>query len=274
MENETNSHLLWCSVGGTGAETDIPPFNELDVAPINYSSAMGESVYRDSYLNERLQLWIDNLNLLYVAFTRACKNLVILGRADQRNTVSELLQDSLRVMEDIGMQHEDISEEPESDKGEAKPDIYEFGTLCPSGAPKQRTSTNRLTLPATGIPVHIESLENNIEFKQSNRSADFIQGDEDTDEQSQYIRQGQLLHNLFASIGQDSDLPQAIGQLSREGILESEEQEAQITKLAQWALNHPKVKTGTTEVGSSSTSVPFYRPTKTETCRPGVPTAS
>lgn len=242
MENETNSHLLWCSVGGTGAETDIPPFNELDVAPINYSSAMGESVYRDSYLNERLQLWIDNLNLLYVAFTRACKNLVILGRADQRNTVSELLQDSLRVMEDIGMQHEDISEEPESDKGEAKPDIYEFGTLCPSGAPKQRTSTNRLTLPATGIPVHIESLENNIEFKQSNRSADFIQGDEDTDEQSQYIRQGQLLHNLFASIGQDSDLPQAIGQLSREGILESEEQEAQITKLAQWALNHPKVK--------------------------------
>lgn len=31
MENETNSHLIWCSVAGTGKETDIAPFNELDI---------------------------------------------------------------------------------------------------------------------------------------------------------------------------------------------------------------------------------------------------
>lgn len=76
MENETNSHLIWCSVAGTGKNTDRPPFNELDIVPVNYSGAMAESVYRDSYLEERLQLWVDNLNLLYVAFTRACKTLL------------------------------------------------------------------------------------------------------------------------------------------------------------------------------------------------------
>ena len=44
MENETNNHLLWCSVQGTGKDTDIPPFNELDLAPNNYSSSMGAFV--------------------------------------------------------------------------------------------------------------------------------------------------------------------------------------------------------------------------------------
>ena len=244
MENETNNHLLWCSVAGTGNETDIPPFNDLDLAPINYSSAMGASVYRDSYLNERLQLWIDNLNLLYVAFTRACKNLIIWGRAQQQNTVSGLLEDALETMEDIGITCSQSEAEPEGTETDEEkiPVTYEFGELCPSEPKKNQTSTNRLTLPATGIPVHIESLANDIEFKQSNRSADFIRGEEETDERNQYIRQGQLLHNLFASIGQESDLNQAIAQLRREGILESEEREAQITKLAQWALNHPKIK--------------------------------
>lgn len=100
MENETNSHLIWCSVAGTGKETDIAPFNELDIVPVNYSSAMANSIYRSSYLEERLQLWVDNLNLLYVAFTRACKNLIIWGKQNQKGTVSELLQEALLQMKD------------------------------------------------------------------------------------------------------------------------------------------------------------------------------
>ena len=144
-------------------------------------------------------------------------------------------------MEDIGMRN-NRPETENMEETEEVPLIYEFGELCPSIPRKQHVSTNRLTLPATGISIHIESMESNVEFKQSNRSADFIRGEEDPDERDQYIRQGQLLHNLFASIGQESDLPQAIAQLRREGILESEERVAQITKLAQWALKHPKVK--------------------------------
>ena len=34
-----------------------------------YSTQMAESIYGNDYLLERLQLWVDNLNLLYVAFT-------------------------------------------------------------------------------------------------------------------------------------------------------------------------------------------------------------
>lgn len=241
MENETNNHLIWCSVAGTGEETDIPPFNQLDIVPVNYSGAMAESIYRDSYLEERLQLWIDNLNLLYVAFTRACKNLIIWGRKNQKGTVSGLIYEAIPQLKDIKLTStaEDTSTEAEN---ENEPEIYEFGTLCLSEEKKKAESHNRLLARPASIPLHIETLTTTIEFKQSNRSADFIRGDEDEQQRNQYIRQGQLLHHVFASIEKEGDLPGALERLRFEGVLETAEQEEEIRKLTAWAMQNPMVK--------------------------------
>ncbi len=242
MENETNNHLIWCSVAGTGKNTDIAPFNELDLVPVNYSGAMADSIYRDSYLDERLQLWIDNLNLLYVAFTRACKNLIIWGKSNQKGTVSALLQDALPFIEDVKMETSTTSsgdtQDEDSDGGY---EIYSYGELCLKSDNKPKESNNRLSASPEGIPIHLESIETDFEFKQSNRSADFIKGGEDEDDIKHYIRQGQLLHNVFASIEKASDLDPAIGRLCFEGVIETVEQEEQIRKLARWALNKPEV---------------------------------
>lgn len=86
----------------------------------------------------------------------------------------------------------------------------------------------------------MESLETNIEFKQSNRSTAFIEGEED--EGKKYIREGQLLHNLFAMVRTPEDVPSAINRLRMEGVIESKEHEEKVLKLANWALGHPKVK--------------------------------
>ena len=86
----------------------------------------------------------------------------------------------------------------------------------------------------------MESLDTNIEFKQSNRSADFIGGEEDKSEK--YIRQGQLLHHLFAMIRTPKDIPSAITRLRMEGIIESDAHQKQVIKQVEWALGHPKVK--------------------------------
>lgn len=249
MENETNDHLIWCAA--SEAQKEVAPFNKLDLVPVNYSKAMADSIYRDSFLEERLQLWVDNLNLLYVAFTRAGKNLLVWGKDGKSNSVSELLQNAIARLENIQLK------EPERDKtnkdniddadaGEEENDFitatYEYGERCPSVEKANKVSSNRLLMESTAIPIHIESIENEIEFKQSNRSADFIRGEDEEDKQEQYIHQGQLLHHLFASIGTEKDIPGAIEQLSFEGVLESAEQEEQLHKLAAWALNHPKVK--------------------------------
>lgn len=220
MENEHYSHI-WCT-------PQVSPFNALDLVPVNYGSTMDESIYHNDYLHERLQLWVDNLNLLYVAFTRPKANLLVWGKVKGDGTVSQLIYENIEHTSCLCLG------EDEGDK------VYEWGEVCPSVESSEKEVTNRLLFSSTSIPLRMESLETPIEFKQSNRSADFIQGEED--ESAQYIRQGELLHNLFAYIRTSDDISQALVRLRMEGVITSDEQEKQIQKLAAWALAHPKVK--------------------------------
>ena len=235
MEKERSlTHLIWCT-------PKVAPFNDLDIVPVNYSTAMQQSIYREEYLNERLQLWVDNLNLLYVAFTRAKKNLIIWGKDGLKGTVSELLQQAMGQISIPQHEHGSSHLEKSEDNTDTDNIAYEMGTLYLSE--EKRTDgiiKNKLLMNPEKIPLHLESLESNIEFKQSNRSAEFICGEEETGER--YIRQGQLLHNLFSVIRTQDDIPSAIERLRFEGIIESAEQERQIKKLTEWALNHPLVK--------------------------------
>ncbi|MDN0070497.1 UvrD-helicase domain-containing protein [Bacteroides caecigallinarum] len=245
MENETFNHMLWCRINE--ADADKEPFCELDLTPVNYSSAMAESYFSDSYREERLQLWVDNLNLLYVAFTRACKNLIVWCKDEQKDTVSKLLRESMDCMKEIKMtcNMPELDEEDEENKEENdEPIVYEYGEICISGEKKKSDSTNRLVAKPDAVNVKIESLETEIDFKQSNRSADFIRGDEDEEEnlRSQYIRQGQLLHTLFASIDTKEDLTAAIERLLFEGVIESAEKAQEIYEIAERALNLDEVK--------------------------------
>lgn len=223
LENETNNQLVWCA-------PTIPPFNELDIVPVNYSSAMGESIYKQDYENERLQLWVDNLNLLYVAFTRAEKNLIVWGKKAQKKTVSELLYNSLlSVANENSMEWEEDSP-------------YEFGTLCPSEEKESRATTNKLVMPLNRLKVEIESHRHDIEFRQSNRSADFIKGDGTDEGESKYINQGQLLHTLFSAIETKKDIQSAVEQLLFEGVIPDQKSAHHIQTIAEKALSHPMVQ--------------------------------
>lgn len=223
LENETNDQLLWC----------VPqesPFNDLDIVPVYYSSAMEKSVYRTDYLHERLQLWVDNLNLLYVAFTRAGKNLIIWSKKGQKNTMAELLTGALP----------QAANRLEAEWDEEQ--IYELGELCPSEGEKQINSGNKLTRKPEKLSVNMESMHPNIEFRQSNRSADFIKGLSEEESDDRFINHGQLLHTLFSAIEIKDDIEPAIQRLIFEGIIGSKEMEEQIRSLTVKALSMPEVQ--------------------------------
>lgn len=220
MENETNNQLVWCS-------PEEAPFNDLDIVPVNYSTTMSQSIYRNDYRHEKLQLWVDNLNLLYVAFTRAGKNLIIFSKAEQRGTVSELLYQSLSAL--TNRNNEDWDGET----------AYESGSLCLSEPEKVEKRTNKLTVPLFKRPVKMESFKHKIEFKQSNRSAQFIRGEENKTEQ--YISQGQLLHTLFSAIETVEDIDSALNRFLFEGVIKSQEQMEKLKKFVSNALSHPQI---------------------------------
>ena len=216
LENERSSYI-WC----TPPEA---PFDELQLLPITYGPTMNESIYQEDYKKEKLQLWVDNLNLLYVAFTRPKCNLVVWCKENNKNTVSELLASAIL-----------------NTSLQGKDGVYQWGEVCPTEVKnKRQESSNKLNIQPESIAIQMECLNIPIEFKQSNRSADFIEGEEDMS--GKYIRQGQVMHSLFSMIQTPKDVPSAIARLRMEGIIESDAHERQILKLVNWALNHPKVK--------------------------------
>lgn len=221
MENERNFHV-WCT-------PEQSPFNALNLVPVNYGSLMNESIYHHDYLNERLQLWVDNLNLLYVAFTRPKTNLIVWCKQEKaEGTVSELIAENISQTQCTAheMTNGDI--------------CYEWGEVCLSEK-EEKEITNKLQVKPEGVSVWMESIDTPIKFKQSNRSASFI-NNEEAEENEKYIQQGELLHNLFAYIRTSDDVLMALKRLRMEGVITSDAQEKEIQKLATWALGHPKVK--------------------------------
>lgn len=229
MENETNNQLVWCN-------TDMEPYNTIDLIPVNYSAAMAESIFRKDYLKERLQLWVDNLNLLYVAFTRAEKNLLIWCREEQKNTVSELLANALPHVAEDGHGHWD-----------AEHLVYEFGILYPSLQVCKQSNAeivNKLAQRPSRRQVKMKSLQHNIEFRQSNRSADFISQISPMEYTSKqhFINRGQLLHTLFSEIVTIHDIDGAINRLVFEGVIDSVQSEQEIRELTCHAFSLSQVR--------------------------------
>jgi hypothetical protein len=84
--NSYNDTILWCTC-------EAKPFNKLPVVPVSYTSKLKDTFYSNEYFDEYKRQLVDNLNLLYVAFTRARDGLFIFCKApenDQLKNVSDL----------------------------------------------------------------------------------------------------------------------------------------------------------------------------------------
>lgn len=71
----TKDNILWCE-GSNKPE----PFRQLPVIPLKYSSRLADTYWAEEYYQEKLKAYLDNLNLLYVAFTRPAKVLIGYGK--------------------------------------------------------------------------------------------------------------------------------------------------------------------------------------------------
>lgn len=61
--NPQKPPIIWCA-------TPTPPFSAFPALPLRYTRGLKDTVYVRDYYEERMQAYLDNLNLLYVAFTR------------------------------------------------------------------------------------------------------------------------------------------------------------------------------------------------------------
>jgi ATP-dependent helicase/nuclease subunit A len=92
-----NAPLLW-------VKSDDPPFNEAGYLPVAYSGILKETCFGGYYEREFSRVYLDNLNLLYVAFTRAEKGLFVMAphpKSVNRYSVASLVHES--IVQDISL---------------------------------------------------------------------------------------------------------------------------------------------------------------------------
>lgn len=228
-------NLVWC-------HPQTEPFSDLSLVPVAYSNAMAESIYDGDYRHERLQYWVDNLNLLYVALTRASHNLLLWGyvkmdekgERDRSLSVGSLLQDALPHL------HQDDA------RWDGMKEVYSCGSPCPSAEPKANVTTeNRLLQKPDTVEVGLERIQRRLEFRQSNRSARFIaeQEHEPTNPPTgnAFIQRGLLLHELFAHIATLDDVEPTIRQFVAQGLITDADEEHNIRTLTRRAFARPEV---------------------------------
>ena len=237
-------NILWC----TPTEQ---PFSDLPIAPIDYSQKqMTGTIYEADYLHEHLQNTVDNLNLLYVAFTRARKSLHVIGRRGAKNSRAALIEQCLPLIVD---KLEGATLEGQEAEDTVLTFTYGDSIIEERGTKNiphstfhipHSTTTNPFLQPSEPLSVSVRTFSNKVDFRQSNRSQQFVEGDdEDSRQRHQYIQTGSILHEIFSTIRTVDDIPDALQRLQFEGVLYDEQISAErITSMLRKRLEHPRVR--------------------------------
>ena len=236
------SEILWCIPHGS-------PFDLMPLLPINVSRAKDDSIFADDRRDEELRTLVDNINVLYVAFTRAKNNLIILTG----NKLGEPMNEENEADNAQALLVKAMPQEMMQTDVEGIITQYQYGTIVPSSnsAPSRQEERNVMECGYDPLPVSFISYPSVAEFRQSYESDMFITADslnpkiQQHAERIRLISLGNLYHNIFQHIRTIEDVPHAIQQLESKGclgtLLDAEEaQKAVSDMITSISPDHPE----------------------------------
>ena len=237
---KTNGITIWCS-----GDDKEKPYGELPLIPVDYSSKMLGTVFEDDYKEEHLQNTVDNMNLLYVAFTRAGKNLFITGKKYKERTSGKSERSHIiqYIIEELA---KELPGAIIDDAGDNGPISFELGTLstCEERVEKGKATENPFELSPKTHKLKIETFPHPVSFRQSNKSHDFIKGEDiDPSDARRYIKVGNVLHQLFSTILTEADIEPRLKELEQAGIIYNDDiTSRELQNKISCALSDEKVK--------------------------------
>lgn len=187
---------------------------ELDrvpLVPLPFTKTTNHSLYHEEYLDETKRFFVDNLNLMYVAFTRAVDNLIILCDAPRepskpgtppRLTANWLLDDFIAW---------DLQE------GQ---DTCERGKLTLPLTGEGQEESNPLLFPATPKEIGFSAHEPALRFRQSRQAVQFLKQDDEDDVTGKpdYLNEGNIFHALLARLRTAEDAGRVLAEAEAEGM--------------------------------------------------------
>ena len=217
--------VLWC-------HSEVAPYNRLPLLPVRAKSELVNTIFKKEYVEETASSYIDTLNLLYVAFTRAKSALVINTVNEERKgkNVNSMLKEALLEM---------TTQKPFETCWNEEKNIFEFGTL--SKVPAEHEEANATQQGQGNLTLITDYSFNNFNSKLRLRlkSGDFTL--HDGHRYKSKINIGNIKHEILSRINTAADLNKACMQALYEGIIDENELPAIQQELAS-NIQKPEVK--------------------------------
>ena len=182
---------------------------------LSKNNSLKNSFYHQEYLDEQLQQYVDNLNLLYVALTRPKHSLSIIGQLNQNKDGIDLKHiDNISKFLYIAL-NKQLKEET-NQEGEME---YNY---CIESEEQTETTTKQLNTSTTeqtnifkitpnSIPLQSSFLDSQIKYSQTKQAKEFISAlKNDEKEESSPRQKGIILHNLLSKINTKQDIEKTI----------------------------------------------------------------
>ncbi len=188
--HESFRPLLWV----TSSES---PFAEAGPVPVRFNSKLKESVFAEAYHEENIRAQLDNLNLLYVAFTRAIEGLHVISNGSQ---IGKLVRDTILATPQL-MQHYSIRES-----------TYKRGDVLKRTASADADTNKYL------VEYPVNPWRNRLVIRKS--FAGYFDGDSAAARDQQ--RYGIYLHTVLSRIRTVRDIPDALSAATATGAVPAE----------------------------------------------------
>lgn len=218
----TKPVILWC-------RPEDKPFNRLSLVPVRYSKGLASTRFAADYFNEKLYAYIDNLNTLYVALTRAKEELIIFSprpkKTDRIDSISKLLMTSLSTpVEDTRVGEPLDSFPPAFDE---ETGIFEWGEWWKPAHKTQNEEVEEVTVD------HLTSVSPDERLRLRLYGKGFFFDDPRR-------KQGVVMHELLSRIKTRNDISTSVESFRQEGIINREEA-AEMEKRLQTLLSKPEI---------------------------------
>lgn len=208
-------NILWC-------KPDAEPFNKLGLLPVKYSRDLANSYFSKEYYIEKIHAYIDNINLLYVALTRAENILHIIAPSPKKEgigTVADLLFHSIvNYYENDNCKNKNYVKLGEFwNKDEFQFTLGTFKKCEDSDKSKKQTTEGLKLINYPTFDVH-----ENLKLRLHSRH--FFDNEKK-------INYGTIIHDVFKNIKTISDVDIALQQMVTEGRINSTEKDNLKTRI-------------------------------------------
>lgn len=213
------TNIVWAEGGDDKCET-------LGRFPVRYKKAMAESSFSAAYYRELVYAHVDNVNLLYVALTRAAESLHVFIPRRNGKTVGALLRQSITTDGDTAQLGDLTGRCTLTETGET----FEFGAFTGPAAEGKTPDAEHVVLE--GYPTARADLRLRLPSQRY-----FEQGEAALSPRNFGI----LMHKAFENADTEADIRAAVDRMRTDGIL-SEAGAATLGGMIDRALADPVVR--------------------------------